>query len=168
MQSERPAVAVGEVAEETQSVAQLLNRVSNLFHAVVDRRALPLRGLPEVGGGIGEIPGEVAGEGEADGEGGLGEILWGVDSARVGGEGSDAETWVAGLEAGGVDQILGRRRAVVGCGGEGEREEEEEEERKGSHGGGRKVGAWEQWGMGRISRTMVMETLMNSLLPIII
>lgn len=108
-----------EVAEELQSVAQFLDGVPNLLHAVVHRRPLPFWSLPEIGGGVGEAPGEAAREGEADGDGGLGEVLWGVDGAGVGGEGSDAEIWVACLEAGGVNQICGGGGgAVVGGGGE--------------------------------------------------
>lgn len=65
----------------------------------------------------------------------MGKILWCVDGAAVGGEGSDAEIWVACLEAGGADQILGDGSAVVGGGRETEWEEEEEAERVESHDG---------------------------------
>lgn len=60
------------------------------------------------------------GEGEADGDGGLSKVSWGFDGASVGGEGSDAESWVTCLKTRRMDKILGDGASSAVCGGERE------------------------------------------------
>ena len=117
-------LALLKVLQLPQRPAQWVHRVRYLLRAVTQRLTLS---LAVAGRDMGQVSGHSAGPGEADLDGGSGQVARGLagGGARVGREGTEAKVGVAGMDARWTDDVIWGRIGFSCSGGVGGGEEEE-------------------------------------------